>query len=206
MRSHPASLNDTVIKYTISIILLTLAACMLQQFLPAIGGLHGARVLILPLVFLCAAVTVDFATMLLLAYLCGFLWDAQHTLGPQGGDPTVYIEQIESLHFGYSIILYAMMGLLMQGIQPLFRKGKWHLSSLLSGIAIFLYLFSEYLLINFVRGDFVFPVTAFYRIYLTSALTMLFSPIVFWLIFQLAGLSHHTIRYDGLKRGPRYID
>lgn len=195
-----------MIKYTISIILLTLAACMLQQFLPAISGLHGARVLILPLVFLCAAVTVDFATMLLLAYLCGFLWDAQHTLGPQGGDPEVYKEQIESLHFGYSIILYAMMGLLMQGIQPLFRKGKWHLSSILSGIAIFLYLFSEYLLINFIRGDFVFPATAFYRIYLTSALTMLFSPVVFWFIFQLAALCRHTIRYDGLKRGHRYID
>lgn len=193
-------------KYIISIILLTLAACLLQQFLPAIGSLHGARVLILPLVFLCAAVTVDFATMLLLAYLCGFLWDAQHTLAPHGGDPEVYKEQIESLSFGYSIILYAMMGLLMQGIQPLFRKGKWHISSLLSGIAIFLYLFSEYLLINFVRGDFVFPATAFYRIYLTSALTMLFSPVVFWVIFQLAKFCQHTIRYDGLKRGTRYID
>ncbi len=192
-------------KYIISIILLTLASCLLQQFLPAIGNLHGAKVLILPLTFLCAAVTVDFATMLILAYLCGFLWDAQHTLGPHGGDPEVYKEQVESIRFGYSIILYAMMGLLMQGIQPLFRKGKWHISSLLSGIAIFLYLFSEYLLINFVRGDFVFPSTVFYRIYLTSALTMLFSPLVFWVIFQLAKFSQHTIRYHGLKRNRRYI-
>ncbi len=195
-----------MIKYTISVILLTLAACMVQQFLPAISGLHGARVLILPLVFLCAAVSVDFATMLLLAFICGFLWDAQHALGPHGGDPEVYTNPVESLRFGYSIILYALMGLLMQGIQPLFRKGKWHISSLLAGIAIFLYLFAEYLLINFVRGDFVFPPTAFYRIYLTSALTMLFSPLIFWLIFQLASACHHTIRYDGLKSKARYLD
>jgi len=179
---------------------------MVQQFMPAISGLHGARVLILPLVFLCATVSVNFATMLLLAFICGFLWDAQHALGPQGGDPEVYSNPVESLRFGYSIILYAMMGLLMQGIQPLFRKGKWHISSLLAGIAIFLYLFSEYLLINFVRGDFAFPPTAFYRIYLTSALTMLFSPLIFWIIFQLASTCHHTIRYDGLKREPRYLD
>ncbi|MBT8038291.1 MAG: hypothetical protein KJO21_12180 [Verrucomicrobiae bacterium] len=192
-----------MIKYTISVILLTLAACMVQQFLPAISGLHGARVLILPLVFLCAAASVDFPPMLLLAFICGFLWDAQHALAPHGGNPEVYTTPVESLSFGYSIILYALMGLLMQGIQPLFRNGKWHISSLLAGIAIFLYLFSEYLLINFVRGDFVFPPTAFYRIYLTSALTMLFSPIIFWLIFQLSSACQHTIRYDGLKNRSR---
>ena len=195
-----------MIKFTISVILLTLAACMVQQFLPAISGLYGARVLILPLVFLCCAVSVDFATMLLLAFVCGFLWDAQHTLSSQGGDPEIYSDPVESLRFGYSIILYALMGLLMQGIQPLFRMGKWHISSILAGIAIFLYLFSEYLLLNFVRGDFTFPPTVFYRIYLTSALTMLFSPLIFWIIFQLASASRHTIRYDGLKRERRYID
>ena len=99
--------------------------------------------------------------MLLLAFICGLLWDAQHTLGPQGGDPEIYSNPVESLRFGYSIILYAMMGLLMQGIQPLFRRGKWHISSILAGIAIFLYLFSEYLLLNFVRGDFTFPPVSF---------------------------------------------
>ena len=195
-----------MIKFSISAILLTLAACMVQQFLPAISGLHGARVLILTLVFLCAAVSVDFATMLLLAFMCGFLWDAQNALGPAGGDESIYTNPAERLRFGYSIILYAMMGLLMQGIQPLFKKGKWHISSLLAGIAIFLYLFSEYLLINFWRGDFTFPPTAFYRIYLTSALTMLFSPLVFWLIFQLASACRYTIRYEGLKREPRYLN
>jgi len=195
-----------VIKYTISVILLTLAACMVQQFLPAISGLYGTRVLLLPLVFLCCSVSVDFATMLLLAFICGLLWDAQHTLGPQGGDPEIYSNPVESLRFGYSIILYALMGLLIQGIQPLFRRGKWHISSILAGIAIFLYLFSEYLLLNFVRGDFTFPPSVFYRIYLTSALTMLFSPLVFWIIFQLASSCHYTIRYDGLKRQSRYLD
>ena len=195
-----------MIKYTLSVILLTIAACVVQLFLPAITGLYGARVLILALVFLCCSVSVDFASMLLLAFICGFLWDAHHTLGPQGGDPEIYSHPVESLRFGYSIILYAMMGLLMQGIQPLFRRGKWHISSILAGIAIFLYLFSEYLLLNFVRGDFTFPPSVFYRIYLTSALTMLFSPLVFWIIFQLAATCHHTIRYDGLIRERQYLD
>ena len=179
---------------------------MVQQFLPAIGGLFGARILILPLVFLCCSVCVSFSSMLVLAFICGFLWDAQHTLGSQGGDPAIYADPVESLRFGYSIILYAMMGLLMQFIQPLFRKAKWHISSILAGIAIFSYLFTEYLLLNFVRGDFTFPPSVLYRIYLTSALTMLLSPLIFWIIYQLASSCHHNIRDEGLRQKHRYID
>jgi len=99
-----------------------------------------------------------------------------------------------------------MMGLLMQFIQPLFRKVKWHISSILAGIAIFSYLFTEYLLLNFVRGDFTFPPSVLYRIYLTSALTMLFSPLIFWIIYQLASSCRHNIRYEGLRQKHRYID
>lgn len=193
-----------MLKYTISLILLVLAACMVQQYLPAIPALYGARILILPLVFLCAAVSVNFATMLLLAFICGFLWDAQHVLGEHGGDPEVYTSPVDSLRFGYSIILYACIGTLMQGIQPLFKKGVWHISALLAGICIFLYLFAEYLLINLVRGDFIFPSVTFYRIYLTGAVTMLLSPLIFWMIFQLATYCRYTINYDGLKKQPKY--
>ena len=173
--------------------------------MPAVAGLYGARVLILPLVFVCCSVSVDFTTMLLLAFLCGFLWDAQHTLSPQGGDPAIYSNPVESLRFGYSIILYAMMGLFMQGIQPLFSRIKWQVASILTGIAVFLYLFSEYLLLNFVRGEFTFPSTIFYRIYLTSALTMFFTPLVFWIIHRSATLCQHTLVYDGLTRQRRYF-
>lgn len=179
---------------------------MVQQYLPAIPSLYGARVLILPLVFLCSAVSVNFATMLVLAFICGFLWDAQHLLGEHGGDPDVYTHPVDSLRFGYSIILYAVMGLLMQSIQPLFKKGVWHISSLLAGLCIFLYLFAEYLIINFVRGDFTFPSVTFYRIYLTGAVTMLCSPIIFWIIFQLATYCRYTIEYHGLKKQPKYTN
>ncbi len=176
---------------------------MFQQFMPAIDALYGARVLIFPLVFLCISVTVEIPTMLGLAFLCGFLWDAQNTLGPAGGDPAIYTHPVESLRFGYSIILYGLMGFFMQGIQPLFRKGKWHLSSILTGIAILLYLLAEYLLINFFRGDLTFPLTTFSKIYLTATITMLFSPVVFWLISHIAALCDHTIQYQGLSRKSR---
>jgi len=194
-----------VIKYTISVILLTIIACLLQQFMPSIGALYGARLLIFPLVFLCVSVTVETPTMLGLAFLCGFLWDAQNTLGPQGGNPEIYTHPVESIRFGYSIFLYGMMGYIMQGIQPLFKKGKWHISSILTGIAILLYLLTEYFLINFVRGDFTFPTSTAYKIYITSAITMFFAPVVFWILNNIAYYCNHTIQYQGLKHLSRLI-
>jgi cell shape-determining protein MreD len=193
-----------VIRYTFITLLLVLAAFILQQFLPALTGLHNARILLVQLVFLCTAVTVGTPTMLLLAFVCGFLWDAQCGLGPAGGDPEIYSQQVESLRFGYSILLFGGMGYLMQGIQPLFREGKWQFSALLTGIAVFLYLSAEYALITFVRGEFILTRATVFQVLITSLLTMLFSPLVFWLLFRISNLCQHTIRFDGIKRKKRY--
>ena len=193
-----------MIRYTVITLLLVLAAFIVQQFLPAFTGLHNARILLVQLVFLCAAVTVGTPTMLLLAFVCGFLWDAQCGLGPAGGDPEVYSQPVESLRFGYSILLFGGMGYLMQGIQPLFRQGKWQFSALLTGIAVFLYLAAEYALITFVRGEFILTRATVLQVVITSLLTMLFSPMIFWMLFGISNLCQHTIRLDGIKPRNRY--
>lgn len=189
-----------MIRYHLSLIFLVLAACILQQFLPAFDALYGARIHLLPLVFLCCAVTIGCAPMLLLAFFCGILTDAQNTLSYVSGDPEIYHTTVDNLRFGYSIILFGFVGVLMQGVQPLFRRGVWQLSAVLSGIATFIYLIAEYSVINIVRGDFYFPAHVFYRIWITSALNMLLSPLLFFFLFKLARWFNHTIRYDGLKR------
>ncbi len=186
-------------------ILLLLTAFVVQQFLPAFTGLNDSRVLLVQLVFLCSAVTVGPPTMLLLAFIGGFFWDAHCWLGPHGGQPEVYTQQVESLRFGYSILLFGAMGYLMQGIQPLFKQGKWQFSAILSGIAIFLYLTAEYAIINFVRGDFVVAHATLMQMLFTSLLTMLFSPFVFWLLFRTAKLCDHSINPEaGRKRRHAY--
>ena len=190
-----------MIRYTFCIVILVLLAVVAQQFLPALDVLNGSRMLLVPLVFLCSAITLPTPLMLALAFICGFLTDAEGTLGPHGGDPEVYTRPTEMLRFGYSIVLYGVMGFIMQGIQPLFRQGRWQVSTLLTGVSVFLYLLTEYLLINFVRGDFTFSRGTLFKIVVTSGLTTIFSPLVFWLLFRLADWSGYTIRLDGLKRG-----
>jgi cell shape-determining protein MreD len=194
-----------VIRYSFITILLLLAAFVVQQFLPAFTGIHQSRIMLIQLVFLCAAVTVGQPTMLLLAFIGGFFWDAHCAIGPHGGDPEVYTQQVESLRFGYSILLFGAMGYLMQGIQPLFKQGKWQFSAFLSGIAIFLYLAVEYAIINFVRGDFILSQATLMQMVFTSLLTMLFSPFVFWLLFRVAKSCDHSINPDaGRKRRHAY--
>lgn len=192
-----------MIRYSLSILLLVLLALIAQQFIPVLTGAYNSRLLLVTLVFLCASVTVRPPVMLALAFICGFLWDAQNALGPPGGDPDVYKDPAESLRFGYSIILYGLIGYLMQGIQPLFREGKWQFSTFLVGVSIFIYLISEYLIINFVRGEFQFSRATFFQITFTSILTMLFSPVVFWSLFQIAERFGHEIRFEGLKKRRR---
>ena len=192
-----------MIRYSLRLFVLVLLALLAQQFIPSLTGLYNSRLLLVTLVFLCASVTVGPPVMLALAFTCGFLWDAQSALGPPGGDPMVYQDPAEPLRFGYSIILYGVIGYLMQGIQPLFREGKWQFSAFLVGVSIFVYLVAEYLIINFVRGDFHFPRTTLLQIVFTSVLTMLFSPVVFWILFQIAGRFGHEIRFEGLKKKRR---
>ena len=142
-------------------------------------------------------------TSLLLAFIGGFFWDAQCALGPHGGDPSVYTQQVENLRFGYSVLLFGGMGVLMQGIQPLFKQGKWHFSALLSGIAVLLYLAAEYTIINFVRGGIVINRATLLQMLSTAILTMLFSPLVFWLLFRTAALFHHSINPEAGRRRRR---
>lgn len=192
-----------MIRYSLITILLLLAAFVVQQFLPAFIVIHHSRILLVQLVFLCSAVTVGQPTMLLLAFIGGFFWDAHCAIGPHGGDPEVYTQQVESLRFGYSIFLFGAMGYLMQGIQPLFKQGKWQFSAFLTGVAIFLYLTTEYTIINFVRGDIVLSRATFMQMLFTSLLTMMFSPFIFWLLFHIASACNHSINPEAVRKRRR---
>lgn len=194
-----------MIRYSLSTLLLLLAAFIVQQFLPAFTGIHQSRIQLVQLVFLCCAVTVGQRTMLVLALIGGFFWDAQCALGPYGGDVELFIQPVESLRFGYSILLFGGMGMLMHGIQPLFHQGKWQVSAFLSGIAIFLYQAAEYAIITFVRGGFVINRATVLQMVFTSVITMLFSPFVFWLLFRIAKACGHSINPEAGRRRQREI-
>ncbi|MEI6606502.1 MAG: hypothetical protein WCP35_14425, partial [Verrucomicrobiota bacterium] len=84
-------------------------------------------------------------------------------------------------------------------------QGKWYFSALLSGIAILLYLAAEYLIITFVRGNFIFAKATALQMAYTSLLTMLFSPLIFWLLFGIASWCSHSINPEAAKKRRRHF-
>ncbi len=175
--------------YTAILLLITLISLVLQDFMPFLPWAYDARLMIVPVVFFCIAVTVPYPVMLVFAFIVGFVEDARYG---------VYTGETSDLQFGYGIILYGLMGSFMQGIRPMFRRGRWELPVIMTGFATFFLLLFQWLLINFRRGEFIFPKELWYNIGTSALLSMLISPAVFAGLHWLAKRTQYRISYEGL--------
>jgi cell shape-determining protein MreD len=155
--------------------------------------------------FFAVAVSVPYPVMLVFAFITGFLWDAKNMV--QLMDADVVTSAMVNLDvmlpksgstFGFSIFLYGLFGSLMQGIRPLFRRGRWEMALLMVGVGTFLLLLCEYLWINFRRGGFYFPASIWYYISTTALLSMAVAPLVFYLIHRLARTCGYHIRLESM--------
>ena len=175
-----------------------------QEFIPVVTWAYEARLLLVPVVFFASAVALPFPLMLVFAFATGFVWDARHLVIGGGGvaeqafgsgalfDPA-------SPSFGYSILLYGLLGSLMQGIRPLFRRGRWELPVLMCGLGTAMLLTIEHLWFCFLRGRFFFSEEIWLHIGTSALLSMMISPVVFLIVHTLSRLSGYQIRYDGLE-------
>lgn len=196
--------------YPVTIILLLLTF-VVQEFLPGIPMAHHATLLLPPVYFFTAAVAVPFPMMLLLAFITGLLWDARHLpgavrLAENAADsliagPMGLPEIVNGGGFGIgiSIIIFAMLGTFLQGVRPLFKRGRVELPVLLVGFTTFAWLLLEYLMQTFLRGSLFFPTAVWTKMITDAMLAMLASPLLFLLLYSLAGLSRYEIKYDGLR-------
>jgi len=195
--------------HPISIILLLLTF-MVQEFIPGLEIAQFATLFLPAVFFFSASVAAPFGVMLMLAFITGFIWDARHLPGvveSLAGAEDVFGTGADSelgagshpLPFGLSIVLFAMLGTLMQGIRPLFKRGRLELPVLMVGVATFLWLLSQYLIITFLRGSLQFPMGVWSKMITDTLLAMLAAPLIFLLLYSLARLSSYEIKYEGLR-------
>ena len=195
--------------------ILTGFALVLQDFIPVIEIAFQARILLVPIVFFACAISVPFPTMLLLAFVTGFVSDALNHTGvtytagkyaatfPDIGQAALQLGSVppsSGAAFGFSIFLYGLLGALMHGMRPLFRRGRWELPVLMTGLGTALLLTFEYLFLNFRRGGFEFPATVSKHILATAMLSMVAAPLMFYFIYSLSKFCGYQIRYEGLTR------
>ena len=165
----------------VAMMFLTLVA---QHFIGELP-MSGARVLLMPIVLFYGALALPLPGMLALAICGGLMWDALNAH---------ILESDVEIALGWSIVLFAALGALMNGFRPLFLRGRWEVHCLLSGVCTSAIVLAEYLMITFRREPvtFVFNSQVWWRIGAPGVAAALLSPFFFFGLNYLASL----VRYD----------
>lgn len=175
-------------------LLLVALSTLCQEFLPPLllesdSGTFQVFFLLPWVVFYSLALAVPYPLMLLFALVTGLLWDLRC---PVGLSP-------EEFRLGTTVAFLALFGSLTQGVRPLFRKGHWFLPTLMVGMAVFLHLVGEFVLLCFVRGSFAFARDIWYKVVLTTAVAMAMAPFLLHLISRSAKRCGYQLEHEPLK-------
>lgn len=186
------------------LILLLAAAFVLQEFVPVFDWAYSSRLLLVHTAFYTFAVAIPFPAMLTLALVAGFVWDARYHLPVYTTDAMAGGFVQSELPFGFTIFVFGLMGALIQGVRPLFRRGRWELPVFMVGLCTALGLLLEYLVISFHRGGLEIPAELWWKLLMTALFSSLISPFLLLLLSRLADRVRYRIRMDGLKRRYTY--
>lgn len=185
--------------------LLLLITFVVQEFIPGIPMANYATLFLPPVFFFAASVAVPFPVMILLSFAAGTLWDARHMpVGAASQAAQSLMTGTDELSatgfgFGISVFLFGILGMFLQGVRPLFKRGRLELPVVMVGFTTSLWLLAEYLVLTLGRGSFYFPTAVWTKIITAALLAMLAAPLLFLLLYMLAGLSRYEIKYEGLK-------
>ena len=145
------------------------AAFLLQQALPAVHVLHGARFLFVPLVFCYGAMVLPFPAMLLVAFFTGLLSDLMY-LNVVGGRVEIAL--------GCSIVFFVIYGCIANGLRPSYLRGHWWPVIPLSVICTWGFLLMQIAMISLRREGFVFDEAILWRLLAPGLLAGLFAPLL----------------------------
>lgn len=200
--------------FNLSVIALLFISFFVEEFVPAIEIAQNARLFLTPVFFFCAAVAVPFPIMLLLAFMTGFVWDARYAQIVSLDKATEQLAQVSSMGgvggysasiadgtmgFGSSIVLFGVLGCLMQGIRPLFKKGRWELPVFMVGFVTSIWLLLQFLIMTFLRGNLFFPQEVWLKMVSDTLMAMLASPLIYLVLHTLARATNYEIKYEGLR-------
>ena len=153
-------------------------ALIAQEFIPPLGFLGGAHLLLVPLLFCYGALWLSFPAMLGLAVFTGLLSDLAylHVIG----------DRVE-IGLGWSILFYVLAGTAMQPLRPLFLAGRWEVHCLASGAVTLFLLLGQYLMVCLRRGSFMVDGTVFWHITGPAIAALLLAPPVYFLFGLFPG-------------------
>jgi cell shape-determining protein MreD len=143
-------------------------AFVVQHALPPMDGLHGARVVLAPLVFCYGAIVLPFPAMLAAAFYMGLFSDLFY-LHLAGGEVEIPL--------GVSIIYFVILGCLVGGFRNRPEATKIWVFSLLSGVGTCAFLLMQFLLITWHRGGWDWAEAVAWRILAPGVMAALLAPL-----------------------------
>lgn len=145
------------------------AAFLLQQALPAIHVLHGARFVFVPLIFCYAALVLPFPAMLVVAFWTGLLSDLMY-LSVVGGRVEIAL--------GCSIVFFVVYGCIANGCRPAYLNGhSWPVVPL-GTVCTWAFLLMQFAMISLRREGFVYDQAILWRVFAPGVLAGLFAPLL----------------------------
>jgi len=148
---------------------------IIQEFIPPVHAMHGARVVLVPMVFCYVALAAPTWAMLLMAVITGLLTDLMNLHIVDG--------QVE-IGLGWSILYFVVFGLLAHGFQPAFLRGQWWIHLLLAAFGTCAFLALQYAMICFRRQGIVFNELVVWRILAPGLIAAVFAPLLHLLVVQ----------------------
>ena len=146
------------------------SALLLQQALPSIHVLHGARFVFAPLVFCLAAMSLPFPAMLAAAFLTGLLCDLMY-LHVVGGRVEIAL--------GCSIVFFVIYGSIANGFRPAFLQGRWWPLVPMSFLGTSAFLLLQLVMLSLRRESFEYHPDMVWRILAPGLLAALVAPVLF---------------------------
>jgi hypothetical protein len=169
--------------FFVLLLVLILAAQVAEFFITALPWLYNAHIYIVPVIVFYGAMALPFPLMLAVALYAGILLDAL----------TVQVigAKVE-ISMGWSILLYAVLAGIMQGLRPLFVRGRWEIHCLLSGVCTSVIVLAQYLMITFRRGSLFFSREVWWQIGGPGLIAMLMAPIIFWFLQWVGRVTSYS--------------
>ena len=165
-----------------AVVLLSMfVAVILQHFIGPLPVIH-ARVLLMPIIVFYGSLALPVYGMLSITFIGGLMWDALNTQ---------YIDGAVEISAGWSIVLFAALGAIMNGFRPLFLRGRWEIHCLLTGVCTSVLVLAEYLMITIRRQPvhFILNDEVWWRIGGAGLVAAFLSPLIFFLFNYLAALT-----------------
>ena len=174
-----------------SLALAIFLALIIQEFIPPLRFLHGARVFLVPMLFCYGALSMPFWAMLLMAIYAGFLTDLAHLNVVNG-----HVE----IALGWSIVVFVFFGLFAHGLQPAFLRGRWWVHVLLSAVCTCVFLALQFVMISFRRQGFFFNEMVAWRILAPGVIAAAIAPFVHLGVVKISPYVHGPARLRPFRR------